>query len=94
MLVGAVSYRAEHLHTSGGVHRLGDLAEALVWADELAMLAPLTVAAHKLGLERSPAVPAVDPVYEQAFAAVWASADADEGRRAFLEKRRPQFRGR
>ena len=94
MLIGAVNYRAEHLHTSGGVHRLGDLAEALVWADELATLAPMTVAAHKMALER--ALPALDadPVFDQAFAAVWASADADEGRAAFLEKRRPVFRGR
>ncbi len=94
MLVGAVSYRAEHLHTSGGVHRLGDLAEALVWADELATLAPLTVATHKMALERAVPTPGSDPVFEQAFAAVWASADADEGRTAFLEKRRPVFRGR
>lgn len=89
MLLGAVAYRGDHLHTSGGVHRLGDLAEALVWADELAALAPLTVAAHKLALER--AAPA--PSFEQAFAAAWASSDAEEGRTAFLEKRRPQFRG-
>jgi enoyl-CoA hydratase len=94
MLVGAVSYRAEHLHTTGGVHRLGDLAEALVWADELAALAPLTVAAHKMALERSAPAPSFDPVFEQAFAAAWASADAEEGRTAFLEKRRPEFGGR
>jgi enoyl-CoA hydratase len=94
MLVGAVSYRAEHLHATGGVHRLGDLAEALVWADELAALAPLTVAAHKMALERAAPAPGIDPVFEQAFAAAWASADAEEGRTAFLEKRRPEFRGR
>lgn len=93
MLLGAVSYRGEQLHATGAVHRLGDLAEALVWADELAALAPLTVAAHKLALERAVQVPSFDPVFEQAFAAAWASADAEEGRSAFLEKRRPQFRG-
>lgn len=94
MLLGAVTYRAESLHVSGGVHRLGDLAEALVWADELAALAPLTVATHKMAIERAAPSPGFDPVFEQAFAAVWASADAEEGRRAFLEKRRPEFHGR
>ena len=37
MLLGAVTYRAEQLHISGGVHRLGTLDDALVWADELAV---------------------------------------------------------
>jgi enoyl-CoA hydratase len=82
------------LHVTGGVHRLGELADALVWADELAELAPLTIAAHKLGLERAAPVPGFDPVFEQAREAAWASADAEEGRTAFLDKRRPRFEGR
>ena len=37
----------------GLVQRLGDLDDALAWASDIAGLAPLTIAAHKLGLERT-----------------------------------------
>ena len=93
MLLAAQTYTAEQLHVTGGVHRLGGLAEALVWADELAHLAPLTIQAHKLALEGLAPAPEVDEVFERARLAAWDSADAEEGRTAFLEKRRPEFRG-
>jgi 1,4-dihydroxy-2-naphthoyl-CoA synthase len=35
----------------------------------------------------------VDDEFEQARIAAWASADAAEGRTAFLDKRRPSFTG-
>lgn len=95
MLLAAQTYTAEQLHLTGGVHRLGGLAEALVWADELAHLAPLTIRAHKLGLETGdPAAGPEGDGFEAARRAAWASDDAEEGRTAFLEKRRPAFRGR
>jgi enoyl-CoA hydratase len=88
MLLAAQTWSAEHLSESGFVHRIGDPQHAITWADELAQLAPLTIRAHKLTLERA------DPaVVEAARAAAWDSADAEEGRRAFLEKRRPDFQG-
>lgn len=89
MLLAAQTWSAEHLAENGAVHRIGDLHHALAWADELAQLAPLTVVAHKLALER-----AAPEAVEAARAAAWSSEDAEEGRRAFLDKRRPQFRGR
>jgi enoyl-CoA hydratase len=93
MLIAAETYTAERLHALGGVHRLGGLDDAIVWAERLATLAPLTMAAHKVGLEHWAAEPPRDEPFETARSAAWASADAEEGRRAFLEKRRADFTG-
>lgn len=93
MLMTAQTYTAEQLHTSGGIHRLGDLDAAVLWAHELAELAPLTMAGHKIALERATPEPELDDLVEAARAAAWASADADEGRAAFLAKRPPRFTG-
>jgi enoyl-CoA hydratase len=94
MLLAAQTYTAEQLHVSGGIHRLGTLADALGWAQQLSELAPLTIAAHKEALEGLAPAPAADATFEALRAGAWASADAEEGRTAFLEKRRPDFRGR
>jgi enoyl-CoA hydratase len=93
MLVAAQTYSAEQLHVSGGVHRLGDLDAAMLWAHELAELAPLTMAGHKIALERATPEPDIDDQVEDARSAAWASADAEDGRAAFVAKRPPKFTG-
>ena len=94
MLIGAETFRTAQLVASGGIHRVGTLDDALAWAADLATLAPLTMATHKLALETSGAAPAANLEVEVARAAAWASADAEEGRQAFLDKRPPNFDGR
>jgi enoyl-CoA hydratase len=93
MFVGAETYHADQLHAAGVVHRLGDLSVALEWAGQLALLAPLSLAGHKLALEAIAAGRDDDPAVVAARHKAWASADAAEGRLAFLEKRRPRFEG-
>lgn len=92
MLVAAETSTAGELHQRGGIHRLGGLDDAMAWAQRLATLAPLTMAAHKVALESGTAE--ADDAFESLRTAAWASADAEEGRTAFLEKRRPTFAGR
>ena len=94
MLISAQTAHADQLQGTGAIHRLGTVDAALCWAHELSELAPLTMPAHKLGLERSGAPPAVDELFEAAREQAWASRDAEEGRTAFLEKRPPRFEGR
>ena len=93
MLLAAETYDAASLHAAGAVHRLGDLGDAVRWARQLAALAPLTIAGHKLALERSGPEPVSDEAVEAARRLAWASADAVEGRQAFLDKRAPRFTG-
>ena len=98
LLTGA-AVPAETL-AGGFVHRLVEPGraedEALAWARDLCSVAPLSVAAHKAAFA---AVEAADAQVllaraEEARLAAWASEDAAEGRRAFREKRPPQFGGR
>lgn len=94
MLLAAETFDGEALRASGAVHRLGGLDAALDWAQEIARLAPMTIAGHKLALERCSSGPDLNVEVEEARRAAWASEDAEEGRRAFLEKRSAGFVGR
>ena len=69
------------------------VADALKWADEIAVLAPLTIAGHKLMLNRCERDVHNDPEVADAFARAWRSADLAEGMAAFRERRAPRFSG-
>lgn len=93
MLVAAEEYDGVAAHRIGLVQRLGDVDAAMAWAGEVAMLAPLTMAGHKLGLnllERAKG----EAAYEDAFRRAWASADHRDAMEARQEGRPPRFEGR
>jgi enoyl-CoA hydratase len=96
MLLAAETYGGEDAAALGLVQRVGDLDEALGWADEIAALAPRTIAAHKVALNRLErgVDPGDDEQVQAAYDAAWSSEDLQEGLAAFRERRRPQFRGR
>ncbi len=93
MLLACDEVNGQRGYDLGMVNRIGDLADARAWADEIAALAPLTIAAHKLALNRLEPPPADQDVID-AIAAAWGSADLQEGRAAFAEKRPPIFGGK
>ncbi|MBD5829786.1 MULTISPECIES: enoyl-CoA hydratase-related protein [Janibacter] len=92
MVLTAAVLDADDAWRLGFVQRRGDLDDALELATSAARLAPLTQAGSKTGLDaRTP-----DDLarYRDAFATAWASADLQEGRAAFADRRPPTFEGR
>lgn len=77
----------------GFVQERGDLRTAHELAGRVAVLAPLTLAGSKLGLNALEAR-APSPEFEAAFRRAWESRDLVEGRQAFAERRDPGFLGR
>ena len=93
MLLAAEEASGEDAFRLGLVQKLGGLDTALEWAARIADLAPLTVAGHKLALNRlEPAL--ADADVDSAVRRAWASEDLAEGQAAFRERRAPSFLGR
>jgi enoyl-CoA hydratase len=94
MLLAAETISGRDAYHLGLVQRLGLLDDALAWADDIAALAPLTIAGHKLALNRLEPDLDEDHGFDRAFAQAWESDDLQEGIAAFRESRRAIFHGR
>lgn len=92
MLLAAETVTGDDAHRLGLVQRIGTLSDSEAWAREIAALAPLTVTAHKLAIERLAPRPD-DADVDAARRRAWESADLQEGLAAFRERRPPRFRG-
>jgi enoyl-CoA hydratase len=93
MLLAAEEVSGEDAVRLGFAQRLGTFDTALGWAEEIALLAPLTLAGHKLALNRLAPEPDADADVDAAVRRAWGSADLREGMAAFRERRRPDFKG-
>ena len=94
LLLGSGVLDVSRAHSRGLVDMIGDLGDALKWAEEIATLAPLSLAYSKLALESLFEPAEDDPNLERLFDACWNSDDVQESIRARVEKRLPQFTGR
>jgi enoyl-CoA hydratase len=93
MLLAADVLDGDAARSAGLVQRIGELDDALAWAETIAALAPLTIQGHKLALNRLEPDVGGDEAVSAAFTRAWSSRDLREGISAFHEKRAPNFRG-
>ncbi len=93
MLLGAERLTADAALQTGMANRIGTLADAQAWAQEIAGYAPLALHHAKRVLNDDGAYEDPWPAHQELFDRAWASQDIIEAQVARIEKRPPNFRG-
>lgn len=94
MLIGVETLDATRAHAVGLVDRLGEIDDALAWAEELAALAPMTLAFYKRVTNAICELDVDDEEFRAAMVRCFDSEDSKEAKRARAERRAPSFQGR
>lgn len=93
MLLTAEKLTADVALQTGMANRIGTLADAQTWAQEIAGLAPLALQHAKRVLNDDGAYQEQWPTHKELFDRAWASQDVIEAQVARIEKRPPKFKG-
>lgn len=93
MLMAAERLDAETAFQTGMANRIGTLADAQAWAQEIAGFAPLALQHAKRVLNDDGAYEDPWPAHQELFDRAWASQDIIEAQVARIEKRAPRFQG-
>lgn len=93
MLLAAERLTADVALHTGMANRIGTLADAQAWAQEIAGFAPLALQHAKRVLNDDGAYEDPWPAHQELFGRAWASQDIIEAQVARIEKRPPNFRG-
>jgi enoyl-CoA hydratase len=93
MLMAAERLTADIALQTGMANRIGTLADAQAWAQEIAGFAPLALQHAKRVLNDDGAYEEPLPVHQALFDRAWASKDIIEAQVARIEKRPPNFLG-
>ncbi|MCH9734756.1 MAG: enoyl-CoA hydratase [Actinomycetia bacterium] len=93
MLLAAERLTSEVALQTGMANRIGTLADAQEWAQELAGFAPLAMQHAKRVLNDDGAYEDPWPEHQQLYDRAWASQDVIEAQVARIEKRAPRFQG-
>lgn len=93
MLLAAEKLDAQTALQTGMANRIGTLADAQVWAAEIAGLAPLSLQHSKRVLNDDGAYQEQNDVHRELFDQAWGSQDVIEAQVARMAKRAPRFAG-
>jgi enoyl-CoA hydratase len=93
MLLTAEKLSADVALQTGMANRIGTLADAQAWAQEIAGLAPLALQHAKRVLNDDGAYEEQQPTHKELFDKAWGSQDVIEAQVARVEKRPPKFQG-
>src|SRR5690625_4046486 len=93
MMLTAEKLTAETALLTGMANRMGTVADAQAWAQEIAGLAPLALQHAKRVLNDDGALQEQEPIHKELFDRAWASQDVIEAQMARIEKRPPKYQG-